>query len=67
MSTPVVLDETVLPPNALSALEIVQRNVLANFAKDLPASLALPSRWRLANLIVNQRSPVRVFQENPLP
>lgn len=66
MSTPIVLNETVFTPSATSVLSVVQANVLVNFARDLPARVTLPSRWRLANLVVNQRSPLRVFRENPL-
>ena len=47
-----------ITPTATSVLTMVHENLSLNFRTDQSPNLDLPSLWRLAKIVVNERGPI---------
>ena len=55
------LSTELILPDAGDILSTVSDNLIANFRSDIVGDSGLPSRWRLANLVVNRIAPLIVY------
>jgi hypothetical protein len=51
-----------ITPTATSVLTMVHENLSLNFRTDQSPNLDLPSLWRLAKIVVNERGPILVHR-----
>jgi hypothetical protein len=49
-------------PTGIAVVTMVHENLVVNFKRDLSPKIDLPSIWRLANHVVNERGPLLVFR-----